>query len=710
MSPRRTEASGRRLRWLVPLLILLGWLVVSGATGSFQSKLGSVVVNDGAAYLPANAESIKAGDEQNRFWDNKTYPAVVVYERASGITDADRAAVRADAGAAAQLPQLRGPVSPVSASADGRALQFTVPIVDKAAPLHDAVGRLRAMAGKHPGLAGHVTGLGGLYDDLSGSFSSIDGQLLLAAVGLVILVLFLVYRSPTLPVLVLLGVGMASGVAAAAVYALTKNGTISLTGQSQGVLSVLVVGATTDYSLLLISRYQEELRQTQNKYDALWAAWRAVLWPVLASGGTVILGTLCLLLSDLNSNRSMGPVAALGIAASLLTALTFMPAVLALTGRRAYWPVKPVFGSATERAGHGTWARIAALVGRRQRLVWVSAAVLLVIAAGYSSQFKAAGVGLADGFSTRTDGVAGQDALSAHFPGGAGTPVTVIAKEGSLDAVVAAARGIGGLTSVAPLTAAGAPKVVDGLVDVDAVVLSTPDSPAAVHAVRQLRTAVHQLAGAEAKVGGYTAVTIDTRDSGDRDLRTVIPLVLLVILVVLALLLRAVVAPLLLVLTVVLSYAASMGVSAFFFNKVFHFAGADPSIPLLGFVFLVAFGVDYNIFLMHRVREESLRLGTRTGTLTALRLTGPVITSAGVVLAATFAALAVVPLVSMTEQAFIVAFGVLLDTMLVRSLLVPALTLELDRRVWWPSRAAFAAPAAGSRTGAHSARQPQHTH
>ncbi|MEV7603575.1 MMPL family transporter [Kitasatospora sp. NPDC089797] len=702
----------------MPLLIVFGWLVVSGATGSFESKLGDVATNDGAAYLPANAESIKADNQQALFWDNKTYPAVVVYQRTSGITAQDRAAVQSDATAAAALPGLRGAVGPVTASKDGQALQFTVPVLNTTDAMHTTVAKLRGLASSHPGLAGHVTGLGGLYEDLSKSFSSIDGQLLLVAVGLVILVLILVYRSPTLPILVLLGVALASGVAAAAVYGLTKSGAISLTGQSQGVLSVLVVGATTDYSLLLISRYQEELRRTASKYDALAAAWRAVLWPVLASGVTVILGTLCLMLSDLNSNRSMGPVAALGIGASLLTGLTFMPAVLALTGRGAYWPVRPHFGS-TASTKEGVWGRVAGLVGRRQRVVWVSTALLLVLAAGFSAQFKASGIALADSFSTKTDGVAGQDVLSAHYPGGAGTPVTVIAKQEALDPVLAATRGIGGLTAVAPLTAAGDPangtgaangpaKVVNGLVEIDGVLDTTPDSPAAVHAVRQLRTAVHQVAGADAKVGGYTAVTIDTRDASDRDLRTVIPLVLLVILVVLALLLRSLVAPLLLVATVVLSYAATMGVSALVFNHVFHFAGADPSIPLLGFVFLVAFGVDYNIFLMHRVRAESLQHGTRTGTLTALRLTGGVISSAGIVLAATFAALAVVPMVSMAQQAFIVGFGVLLDTMLVRSLLVPALTLELDRRVWWPSRAGLKRSATGS--GTASEHQPQLIH
>ncbi|QMU78171.1 MMPL family transporter [Streptacidiphilus sp. PB12-B1b] len=708
MTRKQPAGTGRRLRWLVPLLLIVAWLVIGSGTGSYEGKLGSVATNDGAAYLPGSAESVKAAQLQSGFSDDKTYPAVVVYQRASGITAADRAAVQADAAAAAKLPQLVGRVSPVTASADGKALTFTVPIVDRSSPLQDAVKALRARVGSHPGLSGHVTGEGGLYADFGGAFSDIDGQLLLVAVGLVILVLLLVYRSPSLPFLVLIGVAFASSIAAAVVYALTDKGWITLTGQSEGVLSVLVVGATTDYSLLLISRYQEELRRHANKYDALAKAWRAVLWPVLASGSTVILAVLCLLVSDLNSNRSMGPVAALGIAASLLAGLTFMPAVLALMGRAAFWPFRPAYGS-DERTEHGFWGRVAAFVGRRQRLVWVASGLLLVIAAAFTTQFRASGLALSDSFDRTTDSAVGQTVLSAHFPGGAGTPVFVIAEAAAAPEVVQTLHGIHGITSVAPYTggsAGAAPKVVDGRVEVDAVLSSTPDGPAAISEVRQLRAAVHRLPGANAEVGGYTATNIDTRDSGTRDLKLVIPLVLLVILIVLVLLLRALVMPLLLVGTVVLSYAATMGVSALVFNHVFDFAGADPSVPLLGFVFLVAFGVDYNIFLMHRVREESLSLGTRHGTLVALRVTGGVITSAGVVLAATFAALSVVPMVSMAQQAFIVAFGVLLDTVLVRSLLVPALALELDRKIWWPSRTVFGPLGSGGRGPAQRTERP----
>ncbi|MER7751198.1 MMPL family transporter [Kitasatospora sp. NPDC097643] len=682
MSPQRgSAATGRRLRWLIPVLLVLGWLVVAGSTGSFQAKLADVVTNDGKAYLPAKAEAVEADELQSRFTNSNTYPAVVVYERTSGITAEDRAAVTADAAAAAKLPHLTGAVSPVVPSADGKALQFTVPVENKTDWVHDNVEALRNQASGHPGLTAHVTGLAGLFADLGAAFTSLDVKLLLVTVGLVVLVLVLVYRSPLLPVLVLLAAVFAMGLAAAVVYFLAKGGHITLTGQSQGVLSVLVIGATTDYALLLVSRYQEELRTTENKYDAIARAWRAVLWPVLASGGTVILGTLCLMLSGLNSNRSMGPVAALGIVASLLAGLTFLPAVLALTGRGAFWPIRPKVGSAGKE--HGIWGRVAGLVGRRHRTVLAASLLLLVVAAGFVGQFKSDGLALSKGFTKTTDAVAGQDVLGAHYVGGTGVPVTVIAKAETSDAVVAAVKGVPGLTAV------NVRPPIDGLVSIGSVLTVTPDSPEGDRAVRDLRTAVHAVPGADAKVGGYTAVAVDTRDAGERDLKVIIPAVLGVILVILALLLRSLIAPLVLVASVVLSYAATMGVSALVFNHAFGFAGSEPWVPLLGFVFLVAFGVDYNIFLMHRVREEAAHSGTRAGTLAALRVTGGVITSAGVVLAATFAALSVVPMVSMAQQAFIVAFGVLLDTLLVRSLLVPALTLQLDRWMWWPSRLAF---------------------
>jgi RND superfamily putative drug exporter len=469
------------------------------------------------------------------------------------------------------------------------------------------------------------------------------------------------------------------------VYLLADSGTITLSGHSQGILFILVFGAATDYALLLVSRFREELRDTAHVHQAVRRAWRATVEPIAASAGTVILGVLCLLFSDLNSNKGLGPVAAIGIAASLLASMTFLPAVLALLGRAAFWPFQPVAGSPHPESG-GVWGRVAALVARKPRAVWVLTTLVLVAGAAFMPQLKASGTAQSDVFLTQVDSVTGQQVLSRHFPDGTGTPTIVIAKAGAAQDVLAAAK-VPGVSTVTPTA------TQDGLVLIEVVLDAPADSETAVSTVERLRKSVHGVEGADAKVGGSTAVMLDTRRTSERDRTVIIPIVLAVVFAVLALLLRALLAPLLLVATVVLSFAATMGVSALVFNTVLDFPGADPTVPLFGFVFLVALGIDYNIFLMTRVREEARRHGTGEGTRRGLALTGGVITSAGVVLAATFSALAVLPILFLAQIAFIVAFGVLLDTIVVRSLLVPALTIDIGRRTWWPSRLARQAPA-----------------
>jgi RND superfamily putative drug exporter len=400
--------------------------------------------------------------------------------------------------------------------------------------------------------------------------------------------------------------------------------------------------------------------------------------PIAASGSTVVLGVLCLLFSNLNSNRGLGPVAALGIAGALLSALTFLPAVLVLLGRAAFWPLKPAYGS-PHREEQGVWLRVAQLVERRPRAVWIGITAVLLVFAAFLPTLKASGVEQTKLFLVAEESVTGQDVLAAHFPAGVGSPVVIIGPAVSVQQIVQVARSVPGVASAD----AGA-KVVNGLVEVDGVLSAAGDSKAAERTVVALRSRLHA-AVPGTKVGGFTAIQYDVQRTSERDRSVIIPIVLVVILLVLMLLLRAVLAPVLLMLTVVLSFAATLGVSALVFNHLLGFPGADPSVPLYGFVFLVALGIDYNIFLMTRVREETLRLGTRRGVLRALMLTGGVITSAGVVLAATFSALAVLPLLFLVQIAFIVAFGVLLDTLIVRSLLVPALSYDLGRRIWWPS-------------------------
>ncbi|HET8681497.1 MAG TPA: MMPL family transporter, partial [Micromonosporaceae bacterium] len=492
--------------------------------------------------------------------------------------------------------------------------------------------------------------------------------------------------------------GFALGLANGVVYLLAKAEVITLSGQSQGILDVLVLGAATDYALLLVSRYREELRRQESRHDAIRVAWRAVVAPILASAGTVILGLLCLLVSDLSANRGLGPVGAVGIACSLLAMLTLLPAFLALLGRAAFWPFRPAYGSAPAEE-RGVWARIAGLVGRRPRVVWAVTALALLALAGGITRLEADGIPQTEAFTTTKDSKTGQDLVGRHFPAGTGSPANVIVRQDKLGEVASAAQGVPGVAAVAPYSGLvlpgsppAGPKVVDGLVRVDVTLADAADSPAAFETVRRLRTALHAVPGAEAQVGGFTAINVDVQDTSRRDRTVIIPLVLAVVFVILVLLLRSLVAPLLLVSTVVLSFVATLGVSGVVFRDVFGFAGADSGFPLFAFVFLVALGVDYNIFLMTRVREETARRGHRAGTLTGLSVTGGVITSAGVVLAATFAALAVLPLVFLAEIAFAVAFGVLLDTLIVRSLLVPALTVDIGRSVWWPGRLRRADP------------------
>lgn len=427
--------------------------------------------------------------------------------------------------------------------------------------------------------------------------------------------------------------------------------------------------------------------------------------PILASGATVIIALLCLLFSDLNSNKALGPVAAAGILCSLFAALTLLPALMALLGRTAFWPFRPKLVPEAEREPQfvtglegqkGLWRATGSLVSRRPRTVWVASVLLLLVASAGILQLKANGVSQTDVILTASNAVDGQDALARHFDAGSGSPAVIVADEAKAQEVLdktKATDGVGdayllGEGSV-PITGApgapSAPDVREGKVLINATLNYAADSSGAENVVVKLREDLKKI-DAGALVGGVTATALDTNTTAQRDLVVIIPVVLAVILVILILLLRSVLAPVLLVASVVLSYAAAMGVSALVFNNIFGFPGADATVPLFGFVFLVALGVDYNIFLMSRVREESLKHGTRPGILRGLGVTGGVITSAGVVLAATFAALGVIPIMFLVQLAFIVAFGVLLDTVLVRSLLVPALSYDLGRRIWWPSK------------------------
>lgn len=676
------------LRWLIPALLVLTWLVVGGVGGPFAGKLTQVQSNDAVAFLPASAEATKVSQLQQKFSDSQLIPAVVVADRQAGITPQDMDYLAGLAQSAAQFEGISDQISPPIPSQDGKAVQVFVG-VDSTVDPGKAVDELRDLiaADAPGGLQVLVAGPAGQVADLSEAFAGIDGLLLLVAGGVVALILVGVYRSPLLPVLVLLSAVFALSLASAVTYLLASNGAIALNGQSQGILFILVFGAATDYALLLVARFREELSHDADRFAAIVRAWKGVAEPIAASAGTVILGVLCLLFSDLNSNRGLGPVAAIGIAASLIASLTFLPAALALTGRAAFWPTHP---DAAKQSETGLWWRIARTVDMHHTKVWIGTALLLVVCASVAPQLKASGIAQSDFFLTQVDSATGQQILGEHFPGGSGSPVVIFADADSAAQVieaVAAVPGVSaGVTTVGDSGAAGGPpRVVDGLVQIHATLNTAADSETSVNTVKDIRSAVRAVPGADALVGGTTAIQLDTQTTSQRDRNVIIPMVLLVVFAILALLMRALVAPLLLLGTVVLSFTATLGVSALVFNHVFDFPGADPVVPLYGFVFLVALGVDYNIFLMTRVREESRKYGTREGVRRGLAVTGGVITSAGLVLAATFGALAVIPLIFLAQIAFIVAFGVLLDTLVVRSLLVPALTVQIGRKVWWPS-------------------------
>ncbi|TCP57088.1 RND superfamily putative drug exporter [Tamaricihabitans halophyticus] len=666
----------------MPALLLIGWLAVGAVGGPYAGALSEVAENDGASFLPESAEATEVAGLQRQFSGAERIPAIVVAERSTGITPADRGYVAQFVDAAESIPGIQPP-SPAIPSTDGKALQVVVPLAGEP---DSGVAELRELVTDSPGgLTVLVTGPAAQAADLGEAFGGIDGMLLLVAGIAVAVILVIVYRSPLLPVLVILsalcGLALASGV----VYLLTDGGVLTLDGQSQGILFILVFGAATDYALLLVSRFREELRDTADRYPAMRRAWRATVEPVAASAATVILGVLCLLFSDLRSNQGLGPVAAIGIGAAVLASMTFLPAVLALCGRAAFWPFRPAYGSAHPEQ-RSIWGRIAGAVGRAPRAVWIGTTVVLLVGAAFLPQLNAEGTAQSDVFLTEVDSVRGQQILAEHFPGGSGTPTIVIADASAAEPVLAATRQVPGVSG-AELTSTrdGEPRVEGRLVQIEATLDAAADTAAATETVADIRTAVRAVPGAEAKVGGQSATLLDTQQTSQRDRAVIIPIVLLVVFAVLALLLRALFAALLLIGTVVLSFAATMGVSALVFNHILGFPGADPVVPLFGFVFLVALGIDYNIFLMTRVRDETKTLGTRAGTLRGLTVTGGVITSAGVVLAATFAALAVLPILFLAQLAFIVAFGVLVDTLIVRSLLVPALTIDLGKRVWWPS-------------------------
>jgi RND superfamily putative drug exporter len=703
---------------VVAVLAALGGFIGFG----FQGKLAEVQKNDNASYLPGSAESTKVANESAKFIKIETIPGFVVFHRASGLTDADLAAVNKAYTAIKALPGIDVPaMTAPQTSTDRTAASIYVPLVAKnngkevdGQKLANAEKKIvsTAQTDLPSGLVVLPAGAAGLLVAFIDAFSGLDGALLGAVFLVVIIILLVVYRSPVLWIFPLMSAFMALGLSSMVIYLLAKHQVLTLTGQSQGILSVLVLGAGTDYALLLISRYREELHTYSSRFDAMITAWRKSAPAIFASGATVIIGLLCLSFSELNSNKSLGPVAAVGIGCTLLVMMSFLPVVLAIFPRGVFWPRKPKVDHAADLATHGLWGRIAATVGRRHRPAWIGATIVLLLCLLGLGTLKTNGLTSAQFFTNTPDAVHGQQIYDAEFDKGAGAPAVISANTAKLTEVIDAAAKVAGVSSkpgsvcvqvdYVKLAALGGssggsgpdsgcppPSLqvapIDGRTIVNAVLTDSYDSQAAYDTIKRLRAAVHAVPGADAKVGGGSAATLDVQKASVHDRDLIIPIVLLVIFIVLALLLRALLAPLLLIVTVVLSFAATLGICGVAFQHIFHFAGADQSFPLFAFVFLVALGIDYNIFLMTRVREETREFGTREGVMRGLSVTGGVITSAGIVLAATFAVLGVLPVVFLAEIGFAVAFGVLLDTIVVRSILVPALATEIGKKIWWPS-------------------------
>ncbi len=674
--------AGRRTKWLV----LVFWLVVLVALGPLAGKLNGAEKNDASAWLPPKAESTQVLNLRSEVVSPNVYPAVVVYDRPSGVTAADKAKAAADAARLAALPSVvHGSVSGPFTSGDGKAIS-TIASVDlgsqgwsAATSVADSM-RAIVTAGAN-GMSVHITGPLGTAADSGSAFKGIDGTLLFSALAVVIVLLLLTYRSPVAWLLPVISVVVALATAMAIIYLLAAHAGLTVNAQTAGILDVLVFGAGTDYALLLTARYREELRRHEDRHVAMAVAIRRAGPAIVASAGTVILSLLTLSLASLSSTSSMGPVLAIGVVIALASLMTLLPAMLVATGRWIFWPARPSYGS-TEPTARGLWARTGRRIARRPRFVWVGTVVVLGAMAAGLAGLHADGLTTAQGFRGTPDSVAGQTVLDAHFPGGSGQPVQVFGNLGSGPRVAAALRSVPGLTDVTQ------PRLESGHDYLEATLTSAPDSQAAYATIDRTRAAVHAVPGADAIVGGTTAVNLDVQRAAAHDRALIIPIILAVVLIILMLLLRALVAPLMLMATVVLSFAAALGASALFFDHVFHFGGADTSFPLFVFVFLVALGIDYNIFLMTRVREEAAKQGARCGAVAGLAATGGVITSAGAVLAGTFAVLATLPITAFIEIGFAVALGVLLDTIVVRSVLVTALNLDLGQWVWWPSKLA----------------------
>lgn len=669
--------------------VLALWVIVIALAAPLAGKLGDVQRDRAVDYLPASADSTQVAKITEQMPGGESTDLVLVYHREGGLTAADRASAAREVEAVAAEHPLTSVPRPVP-SEDGTTLLYAVSSTE---PGTDEVARDAFVHDVRERVSGEVGGPGALATDASEVYGSLDGPLLYTTVAVVAILLIVIYRSPFLWLVPLTVAGVADYLSMAVTYALHQGFDISVSGQSTGVMTILVFGAGTDYALLLVSRYREELRRIPRPYDAMVAALRGCGPAVLASSGTVALGMLCLLAADMNSSRGMGPTAAVGVLCALIAMLTLLPALLVVLGRRVFWPLIPAYGSAPKAARRSLFAAMGSSAGRRPLAVLLTgAAALAALALGVLNLPGA--IKQEDSFSSTPEAVTAMKTLAAAYPQMGTQPITVAAREAASAGVLERVRAVEGVARV-DIARSG-----DGWSEISVVASHAPQSAGETATIRELRSVL----GEGVYVGGPSAEQLDMADTSASDQRIVVPLVLVVVLIVLVVLLRSLVAPLILVAAVVAVWGAALGIGGLVFEGLFGFEGTDPGLALLSFVFLVALGVDYGIFLMHRMREECLNgLEPGPAALAALRSTGGVIASAGLVLAATFAVLINMPMVQLAELGFVIAVGVLLDTFLVRTYLVTSASVLLGRRVWWPGPLA---KKPSSKAGSESERLP----
>ncbi len=719
-------SAGRRSKWGV----IAVWVIVGFALFGFQPKLQDATTNENEAFLPESAESTEVNDlVEERFADGREVDILVVYNRERGLTEGDRARITEDAqtlagagGAGAPAspcdsPELidvllivdptQGPICGVEPIAPAAPADVAAAATDEDAPptisedgstalllirtnsedsedIQDNVAAIRDLVpDPEPGegeLRAYVTGIGGIVSDSIEVFESIDTTLLLVTVGLVLVLLLAIYRSPVVALVPLFVVAIAYGIAAAAVYGLVEAGAVEVNGQTTSLLIVLMFGAGTDYCLLIVSRYREELRRFVDKHEAMAHATERTGPAILSAGGTVIASMLVLALADFRATQTMGPVLALGVAVMLLAGLTLLPALLAALGRNSFWPSIPRYGS-EQRARVGVWRRVGHFVHERSSLALVISIGILVLGSLGLLQDRGV-IDFGEGFRDPPESVEGQELIEEELAAGQTAVTTVLAPTAEAEEAARAARQVEGVVAAVPAGISDD----EELARIDVVLAYDPFSDEANDTIPVLRDAVKGASGEATLVGGLTAENFDTTETLRSDAKLIVPLVLLLIFAILCLLLRAIVAPLYLVATVVLSYAFALGATTLIFTEIFNQPDSDPGLPTFAFIFLVALGVDYNIFLISRIREEAGHQETKEAVITGLERTGGVITSAGLILAGTFFALMSLPLEVLFQIGFTIAFGLLVDTFLVRTILVPAIAFKLGERNWWPSK------------------------